>query len=219
MIIYKATNITNGKVYIGQTARSLARRKIEHINQARNNSRSCKYFHAALIKYGFENFTWDVLFTTDDLQILNTKEVEFIQEYNSFGDNGYNLCIGGNSNTGYKHSFETIAKMKQRRHTESSKDKLRLAHSGKVLSEITKNKIRQINLGKKANSDTKLKMSISQKNKGTKHVLCIELNEVFSSLTAAAEKLNLSISHISRVCNGKRQSTGGYSFKFVDKND
>lgn len=216
MIIYKVTNTIDNKVYIGQTSRSLSRRKTEHINQAKNKSRNCKYFHDALLKYGFENFAWEVLFTTNDLNVLNAKEIEFIQEYNSFGDGGYNLCLGGNSNAGYKHSPETILKMKQRRHTESSKQKLSLAHSGKILSDITKDKIRQINLGKKANSETKLKMSLSQKDKGTKHILCIELNEVFPSLTSAAEKLNLSISHISMVCNGKRQSTGGYTFKFVD---
>ena len=90
MIIYKATNITNGKVYIGQTARSLARRKIEHINQARNNSRSCKYFHAALIKYGFENLIDTYNFKTlyDNLPIKDSNG-----NIESNIDKIYNQCL------------------------------------------------------------------------------------------------------------------------------
>lgn len=219
MIIYKVTNIVNGKIYIGQTSRTLSRRKIEHINQAQNNSRNCRYFHSALLKYGFDNFTWEVLCSMDNIESLNLKEVEYIKEYNSFGENGYNLCNGGNSNVGYKHSDETILKMKQRRHSENSKSKLSLAHFGKVLSESTKDKIRQINIGKKASVETKSKMSASLKGKGTKHIICVELNKVFTSLTSAATELKLSISHISGVCNGTRQSTGGYTFRFINKDE
>lgn len=36
MIIYKATNKINGKVYVGQTRHSLETRKLAHLRQARN---------------------------------------------------------------------------------------------------------------------------------------------------------------------------------------
>ena len=38
-VIYKLTNIVNGKVYIGQTKNSLRKRLISHISQAKPNTK------------------------------------------------------------------------------------------------------------------------------------------------------------------------------------
>ena len=56
MIIYKATNKINGKVYIGQTINSLEHRKSGHEREARYQKETSVYFHNALLKYGFYNF-------------------------------------------------------------------------------------------------------------------------------------------------------------------
>ena len=48
-----------------------------------------------------------------------------------------------------------------------------------------------------------------------KKVMCIETGEIFESGAAAARALGLHPSKVSNVCNGKRNKTGGYSFKFV----
>lgn len=40
MIIYKATNKTNGKYYIGKTTRTLEKRKIEHKAKAKKTFRN-----------------------------------------------------------------------------------------------------------------------------------------------------------------------------------
>ena len=48
-----------------------------------------------------------------------------------------------------------------------------------------------------------------------KKVHCIELNKIFESRTVAAKELNLSVSSISGVCNGKRKTCGGYHFEDV----
>ena len=49
-----------------------------------------------------------------------------------------------------------------------------------------------------------------------KKVYCVELDKVFESGAAAARELGLQTSKISNVCNGKRNKTGGYHFKFIE---
>ena len=56
MIIYKVTNLINGKIYIGQSINTLEYRKSQHEREAKCNKRKTIYFHLALLKYGFENF-------------------------------------------------------------------------------------------------------------------------------------------------------------------
>jgi len=45
LIIYEATNVTNGKVYVGLTTTSLKQRKGSHIRSAKAGS--VTYFHKA----------------------------------------------------------------------------------------------------------------------------------------------------------------------------
>lgn len=57
-VIYKATNLINGKTYIGQTKRSLETRQREH---EKGNLYYRSAIHDAIIKYGKDNFDWSVL--------------------------------------------------------------------------------------------------------------------------------------------------------------
>ena len=50
----------------------------------------------------------------------------------------------------------------------------------------------------------------------SKAVYCVELDRTFKSGAEAARELGLHTSNICRVCNGKRKTTGGYHFKFVE---
>lgn len=52
-----------------------------------------------------------------------------------------------------------------------------------------------------------------------KKVICIETGEIFNSGKEAAEVMGLSRSHISQVCNKKRNTTGGYHFEFVQEEE
>ena len=62
-LIYKATNIINGKYYIGLTNRKLKTRISEHVLDSINEKSKLKFsiFHLALKKYGIENFKWEIL--------------------------------------------------------------------------------------------------------------------------------------------------------------
>jgi predicted DNA-binding protein YlxM (UPF0122 family) len=88
-VIYKA-EFPNGKVYIGKS-KDFDSRKIKH-------SYSTRYYNTkltnAINKYGFDSIKWDIIFETDDINLLNQKEIEFISKYDSI-KNGYNTSTGG----------------------------------------------------------------------------------------------------------------------------
>ena len=98
LIIYKATNLINGKVYIGQTINTLEYRKNQHFREAKSKRRNTVYFHNALNKYGYENFKFEEIDSANTQQELDEKERYWIKYYDSINKNkGYNLDSGGHS--------------------------------------------------------------------------------------------------------------------------
>lgn len=96
MIIYKATNLVNGRIYIGQTIEPLRKRLTKHLCEA--NGRRTTYFHKALHKYGIENFKWQVICICPNINSLNAQESYYIAHYQSNVLNvGYNLTSGGDN--------------------------------------------------------------------------------------------------------------------------
>lgn len=162
-IIYKATNLINQKVYIGQTIRSLEKRKNQHLKNA-INGKKLSYFHDAIKKHGLENFKWEIIAECSSKEELNSAEIGAIFINKSFGEDGehfdtkfgYNMTPGGNSlgvhNLGRKQSQETIDK--------------RVKHlRGKHLSEEHKQKLSNSNKGKKRSIETCKKVSDSRTGK------------------------------------------------------
>jgi len=132
-IIYKAENKINGKVYIGQTTKSLKERRKRHIWETKKS-----YFHNALNKYKPKNFKWEVLEYCDSKNEMNEMEFHYIKQYDSL-DNGYNLTLGGEGVVGNKVSKE-------------SRKKMSLSHKGIKMPPFTeehKRKISESHLGDK----------------------------------------------------------------------
>lgn len=130
MIIYKTTNLVNGKIYVGK-----------------NEKNDDSYYGSGLIlkqaikKYGVENFNKEILCECDNKIELNKMEKYWIKKLNSQDKNiGYNIANGGeggdtityapnydercqncarvgknNGMYGKKHSKEAIEKMKKAR--------------------------------------------------------------------------------------------------------
>jgi hypothetical protein len=97
--IYKRTNTTNGKVYIGQcTQKGVDPRWAECICDARKGKGRGARLGAAIRKYGPEVFTSIRIYSAEDLHELNRMETFFIILHQShLPENGYNLTLGGDS--------------------------------------------------------------------------------------------------------------------------
>lgn len=94
--IYLITNHINNKGYVGQTTRTAMIRWNEH----KKNIESLKSrlpLYAALDKYGIENFSVTVLEDCDN-EKLNEREIFWIKEKKTFGEQGYNCTTGGQGN-------------------------------------------------------------------------------------------------------------------------
>lgn len=86
--------------------------------------------------------------------------------------------------------------------SQEHKDKISNAHKGK----------QPWNTGKILSEKEKDNM----KQNTYKKVQCIELNITYKSIAFASRESGLQAANISNVCAGKRKTTGGYHWKFVE---
>jgi group I intron endonuclease len=106
--VYCATNIVNGKKYIGKTIMNLKDRIYAHNYRSKRNEPG--HLNSAIRKYGFDNFQWESLYE-DIIEInLFNKEKELILGLNTQHPNGYNLTEGGEGTTGAKYNLSELAK-------------------------------------------------------------------------------------------------------------
>jgi group I intron endonuclease len=105
LIIYKAENKINGKVYIGKTVYSLEFRINAHAH------RTAQPFSYALKKYGIENFDISIVDEAETEAELSRKEREWIKKCNCRAPHGYNLTDGGEGSLGYVHLPAARAKI------------------------------------------------------------------------------------------------------------
>lgn len=94
--VYKHTS-PSGKSYIGQT-NNYERRCYQHQKKVKNTA-----IFYAIKKYGWDNFTHEILKDNLTLEQANYWEEKLIKEHNTLSPNGYNLVEGGINR---KHSEE-----------------------------------------------------------------------------------------------------------------
>lgn len=177
--IYKYTNKINGKLYIGQTCKTLE-------DRAGKNGycyKRCVLFWRAIQKYGWDNFEPEILLNNLTKEEADKKEIEFISYYNSSNKNyGYNLSLGGNSVNPNQETIEKIKKglkeyykdpthkrygeknpMYGKHPSEEARKKMSMAHKGKPFSESHKANLREavktINIGRHPSEETRKKLS------------------------------------------------------------
>jgi group I intron endonuclease len=175
MIIYKCQNKISGKIYIGQTIKTLDERKLTHLNSSKFAKSK---FHKALKSYGIDSFDWEVLATATTKEQLNKLEIDYINQYDSI-NNGYNMVDGGTGGynqfaveankkirTGKTYydiysSIEMADKMKLRRKLKANNIFNNYTKEQRKLYAKLGNKMRTLN-GYKHSDETKQKISDSQ---------------------------------------------------------
>lgn len=226
--IYKITNLINGDSYIGRSV-NIKRRFMEH--KAPKNGGG-KTIHAAIQKYGLENFSFEVLEECPE-EMLDEREVYYIGKLKP----KYNIASGGRGPTGMRHTDKTKRLLRQKAKTEwdnkSEEEKERIIQEnlkgpriGHAVTEETREKLRQKSKGKKQSRETvEKRMQTMQKKRESgwkknptgnwKPVVCLESGMVFPSVKSAAYYIGASPCGVSAVLNKRQSSCRGFHFDYA----
>jgi group I intron endonuclease len=194
MVIYKTTNLVNGKYYIGK-------QKV-YTKSYFGSGMALKH---AIKKYGKQNFKKEILEECQSEEELKNKELWWLDSLDAIKDkNCYNLVRETSSNnhrsyddpeyrkrlsmsiTKMLNTPESKARLKMqnggrnnpmygKRRTDDFKRKISKINSGKVVSAETKEKIRMSKLGISLSDETKVKMKNSQKKRWDTIVIEVDL--------------------------------------------
>lgn len=182
MTIYKLTNMINGMSYIGATSSPINERFARHKYDAftRNHKHPLAQ---ALREYGYRSFNIESIYSADTREELYALECHAIAEHRTMHPHGYNMTIGGPGTVGFEWTEEMLANRPRTIHTveqrakwaamrkgrsipEHVKQKLSASlkgRPGRPISDEHKEKLRAINIGKKASPETRAKMSAAHK--------------------------------------------------------
>lgn len=207
MLIYKITNLLNGKAYVGRTTQALKERMRKHYTTAN------VLIDQEIAKYGKGNFVVEVLDTAKDINELNNKEIYWIAKCGTMIPNGYNQCYGGATTKGYHHRNTSKAKMSQLKQgmyhgkdnpfygKHHSAEQVAKWKSERSCSDVYKANIR--------------KATLASAIANRRQVVNITTGETFDSVRSAAMRYGLKETLISRVCRGKRKTTGGFEWAYI----
>ena len=222
----------SGKVYIGVTSQEPKKRWLYGHGYDRN-----QYFKKAIKKYGWENFSHEVLITGLDKKTAEREERRLIAEHDSANpEKGYNLDCGGFVSG--KHSEQTRRKISETRKARGYKsptegkhlseetrkrisESLKGNHIHTVWTEEQKERVRQSkigknnpNYGKPMPEETRRALLLNH----SKPVCQIKNGAVVATFLNAVEAMKatgVNSTNINRACNGKRKSAGGYQWMFA----
>ena len=223
-IIYKVTNLINQKIYIGQTQRAMSSRWKEHIQKAFYENKT--YFQHAIVSYGPDNFKIEKIDEAQSKEELNKLEKYYIAKFDSMNPlKGYNLAPGGECGMVTSvcqldldgkliQKFESIAEASQKVGLKAETPIVACCknkYSTSAGYQWCYTKDLSDRLGKKAKVKKQTNIPVKQYDLNGNFIKqweCIKL---------AGETLSINPSKISAVCRGKRKSTGGYVWKYIDE--
>jgi group I intron endonuclease len=186
MVIYKTTNLVNGKQYIGRDGRNNP-----------NYLGSGILLQRAIKKYGKENFKKEILEECNSDEILSKREEYWLNYYDA-GNNPNFYNMHNYSHGGASPSIQTRQKTSMsllgRKISDEHRKKISAGRIGIVFSEDTRKKMSLSHFGKVASEETKIKMSKSRMG---------ELNHWYGKKLSEDHRKKLSESHMGNVSNFK----------------
>lgn len=207
--VYKATNILNSKMYIGQTTRP-ERRFAEHTWKGSKS----RILSAAIKKHGKENFEFKILCWCPDKTYADMVETKLIEAHNTRRA-GYNICVGGEGfGSGEVHPcYGRKASDEERRLKAEGKRGALNPHYGKPNSPEQKAKIRKSLLGRvitwgdKISAAKKNKKSIILRKNNTE-VLVESISKAAAFIGVQKCNLKKALDRKNNVCKGWTVSYG-----------
>jgi group I intron endonuclease len=251
----------SGKIYIGKDeyfpSRMNSHRRIAE------NPRKVEYnspIHRAIRKYGWSVMIVEVVDqNAKSVEELKRREKIWIRLHKS-KHKGYNQTLGGDGTQGFKHSDSTKEKLRQMKlgtkmpkdycrllglrrlgtkHSEETKQRIAAGNRGKIVADITKQKLRIVRLGKPLSIKNREAIRLAMKKFSgvpipTKRKQRIKRSHLkreyeFTSpdgqivvrtndLKTFAEQHGLSTQHLYHVLNGKRLHHKGWKGRYVNIN-
>jgi len=240
--IYKITNSENGKIYVGSTS-NFKKRKNLHMSRLRRGKHTERL--QSDFKEGVYEFEVITSCEKEEKDLLErfwiscykSNDKNFGYNYETGGNKGKKL----NKDTCEKIRKKTKSRNLSYGNHPGAKKVIRI-NDGKVFDSIksaaesigltlgaVSSLCRGVNKSSLAKDGISYQFAYYEEGKDyvlkdvdlkthnlPKKVLCIDTQEVFNSIHEASKKLGLAQSKISLVCNGKRNHTGGYKFKFLE---
>lgn len=96
--IYRIRNVKTGKVYIGQTAKPIEKRLVEHIYKK-------SAVGVDIRENGILNFVVDTIATTKTREEAYVLEKKWVERYKG---NSYNIMPGGENDKSYMHMLKNL---------------------------------------------------------------------------------------------------------------
>jgi hypothetical protein len=214
--VYRHRRLDNNQIfYIG-----IGNHERPYVKYDRN-----KYWNNIVNKVGY---TVEVLVNELDWETACELEILLISEYGRKNNKTGILCNmtdGGDGILGYKHTKESIEKIRQatinkisteeyklkmynvhkgRKCSEETKLKMSISATGKIVTQETRNKLKNYNLGKKHTDETKLKVALN--NPRRKELINIKTGVIYFSITEAAKKEKISLSSLIHYLKGSRKN-------------
>lgn len=167
--IYKITNKVNNKIYIGKTIKTIEERFNQHILTAIKHRYKRSHFYDAINLYGENNFYVEELQQCDTKEELNQQERYWINQLNSRDQNiGYNIHEGGLGGKTYIGKYQWPENSKKAWYacqhlpaSEKQKAMLSARRKNCIVSQETREKLRQKQLGRKYGEATIEKLRIA----------------------------------------------------------
>lgn len=224
----------NGKKYIGITSQ-LPKKRWANGKGYNNN----KYFTRAINKYGWNNFSHEIIYDNMTSEEAKNKEKELIEKYDTTNsDKGYNLTRGGDGTTGHKVSEKTRKILSEKCKMYGTikiirlddlkiYDSISIAASenncdvgalvkvckGELLSCKNYQWMYYDDYLQKVKNNNKIILSVINKNR---KIICLNNMKIYIGTSVITSELGIGKSCILEVCRGEKDNTSNFVFQYYD---